>query len=87
MERHCKIYKDYLGLEENEWRACEVCGRRANDIHHIFRRGEGGTDEIGNLIALCRRCHRRAHGMELDKGYLTDTHKQKLNIKGNGKSY
>jgi 5-methylcytosine-specific restriction endonuclease McrA len=29
------------------------------DIHHIERRGMGGTkqDKIENLMALCRKCH------------------------------
>lgn len=41
---------------------CEVCGKRAVDIHHIDARGmggdpQGGKDVIGNLMGLCRRCH------------------------------
>ena len=39
---------------------CEVCGSRAVDIHHIHRRGMGGStdaDKIENLMAVCRTCH------------------------------
>ena len=31
------------------------------DVHHIRRRGQGGTDELDNLIALCRSCHAWVH--------------------------
>lgn len=43
---------------------CENCGAVAVDIHHVERRGMGGSKEkdwIGNLIALCRSCHIEAH--------------------------
>lgn len=31
-------------------------------LHHIKFRSQGGLDEASNLITLCARCHRRAHG-------------------------
>lgn len=40
---------------------CEICGSRANDIHHIHSRKMGGVgrklDTIENLMALCREHH------------------------------
>jgi len=36
---------------------CEYCGKKAVDIHHIQSRGQGGSNDINNLIALCRKCH------------------------------
>jgi predicted restriction endonuclease len=41
---------------------CEVCGAVAVDIYHIQFKGQGGTDEIENLIALCGNDHDIAHG-------------------------
>lgn len=40
---------------------CEACRhRRAQDIHHVIKRSQGGDDNPeANLIALCRPCHRR----------------------------
>lgn len=32
-------------------------------IHHILFRSQGGPDEDWNLIALCKYCHDRAHGL------------------------
>ena len=65
MQKHTKIYLDYFNYGEQDFIPCEVCGCKAVDIHHIFGRGKG-MDEMWNLMALCRRCHTRAHrqGME-----------------------
>ena len=67
MTRHVWIYMDYFGYGEQDVILCEVCGQRAVDIHHIDGRGKG-KDVISNLIALCRKCHNAAHGLE--KTYL-----------------
>jgi 5-methylcytosine-specific restriction endonuclease McrA len=60
MRKHTKIYFDYFGYTGHEFIACEVCGQRAVDIHHIHARGMGGSktkDTIENLMAVCRKCH------------------------------
>lgn len=31
------------------------------DVHHIRRRGQGGTDTLDNLITACRSCHDWIH--------------------------
>lgn len=59
--KHVKIYFDHFGLKTQSEVICEACHKPAVDIHHINGRGKG-KDEIGNLIALCRKCHERAHG-------------------------
>lgn len=60
MQKYIKTYLDHFDYTENEV-ICEACGKPAVDIHHIHGRGEG-MDVIKNLIALCRKCHDRAHG-------------------------
>jgi len=62
MQRHTKIYYCYFDYGEQDNVPCEACGRLAVDIHHIQGRGKG-KDVINNLIALCRKCHERAHGI------------------------
>jgi 5-methylcytosine-specific restriction endonuclease McrA len=60
MRKHTKIYFDYFGYTGQEFIACEVCGRKAVDIHHIDCKGMGGAtskDKIENLMAVCRECH------------------------------
>lgn len=43
--------------------ACRACGdRHGLEAHHVVMRSLGGRDEVENLIALCRECHRAVHG-------------------------
>jgi 5-methylcytosine-specific restriction protein A len=50
---------------------CEVCSSPAPfvdvdgfpflEVHHVKPLSEGGSDRVGNAIAVCPNCHRRAH--------------------------
>lgn len=31
------------------------------EVHHLYRRSDGGLDDPDNVIALCPNCHRRVH--------------------------
>lgn len=43
--------------------ACRACSSTQGlEAHHVIMRSLGGADVIGNLIALCRDCHRAVHG-------------------------
>ena len=83
MKKHTKVYLKAMGLSPVEFICCEVCGRRAVDIHHIEPRGMGGSkllDTPENLMALCRECHHEADfGVELSKDFLKAVHLKKLN--------
>lgn len=48
---------------------CEVCGEKSVHTHEIIFRSQQGKCESDNEIALCYKCHRRAHFLE--KPYLT----------------
>lgn len=58
-----------LTLERDAW-TCRADGERAADVHHIIRRGTGGTDDpviafgTVNLVALCRACHELCHAKD-----------------------
>lgn len=67
MQKYIKVYCDYFDIKTENELICEACTRPATDIHHIHGRGEG-KDVIKNLMALCRKCHERAHG---SKDYVT----------------
>ena len=54
------------GRYENPW--CRV--RERLDPHHIVKRSQGGADESGNIIMLCRRCHSDTDRPVLDAGWL-----------------
>jgi len=66
---HIVTYFDYHNLAEDESPLCEVCHVPAVDIHHIIFKSRGKDNSIENLIALCRKCHNRAHYKE--QPYLT----------------
>ena len=59
-----------------------MCGGVASDVHHIVYRSQGGTDDVSNLIALCRTHHEKAHSKELTDDFLVDC----LISKAQGKS-
>ena len=67
MTKHCKIYFTHFGFGIDDVVPCEICGKRAVDIHHIDGRGKD-KNVIGNLMALCRDHHNAAHG--IGKTYL-----------------
>ena len=78
MQRHTKIYMKHFRYGEQDFIPCEQCGGRCVDVHHIIYRSQGGKDEIGNLIALCRKCHDMAHNNELTQGDLLMLHRRKM---------
>lgn len=50
-------------VKERDESLCQLCGRRAVDIHHIVPAGMGGkrTNELYNMLCLCGECHTQAH--------------------------
>lgn len=47
-------------LREKEEK-CHICGVNENIVvHHID--GNATNDEIGNLLPLCEKCHKKVHG-------------------------
>ena len=50
--------KKYVASRQ-KWK-CEECNRMLNatfEIDHIVRLDRGGTNDVDNLVALCRECH------------------------------
>jgi len=82
MKKHTKIYFIHFDLSGFEFIACECCGSKAVDIHHIDPKGMGGSktkDYIENLIALCRVCHVKAHANIINKDQLRLMHLKRMN--------
>jgi 5-methylcytosine-specific restriction endonuclease McrA len=79
MKKHTKIYFEHYGYDISDFIACEICGTKAVDIHHIDARGMGGTkkDNINNLMALCRECHLYYGDKKEFKDYLKNIKKHR----------
>jgi hypothetical protein len=50
-------------LERRDQGRCRFpgCSCRIVDAHHVEHWANGGATELGNLVCLCRTCHRRVH--------------------------
>ena len=73
--KHLKNYADYFDIGICDPIVCEYCQMNvASDIHHIRFRGQGGGDEIENLIGICRKCHSMAHTSKISADALRTVH-------------
>ncbi len=84
MKSYTKLYMRYFNYKIVEDIFCEICTAPAKDLHHIRRRGMGGSksaDAIENLMALCRFCHEKFGDKKQYLEYLQTIHQQKLNSK------
>jgi len=67
--------------EERDGFACQNCGDVLRLIvHHIKPKGRGGTDEIINLITLCKGCHFKAHNF-YNYGYWINRFRRMIALK------
>jgi 5-methylcytosine-specific restriction endonuclease McrA len=70
MKRHIKNYLTGIGHDGMSFIPCEVCGGTGTDVHHVEPRSHFGStrkheqDAFENLVALCRECHDKAHGVD-----------------------
>ena len=61
----------FHGIGEQDIIMCKYCNKRqAVDIHHITFKSQGGSDEVKNLISLCRSCQEDAHDKKISKEEL-----------------
>jgi putative transposon-encoded protein len=51
---------------------CKKCDGYGDNVHHIIPRSKGGSDEMNNLMTLCKKCHMKIHGMSTYK-IISDT--------------
>jgi 5-methylcytosine-specific restriction endonuclease McrA len=83
MQKHTKLYMEFFDYFGDEYIPCEMCNKKAVDIHHIVARGMGGSekDKIENLMALCRSCHIKYGDKKHYLDMLNQRHKLKINRK------
>ncbi len=63
VKRHVKVYMDAHGYKPGDYIPCEQCNAPAVDVHHVKGRIGKDANLPQNLIALCRRCHQKQHGI------------------------
>lgn len=63
LKKYKKNYIKHHNYSVEDVILCEVCNAVAVDIHHINFKSHQGKDDFHNLIALCRECHNKAHGI------------------------
>jgi len=49
-------------LERDGWRRQKCGSLEILQIHHKIKRGQQGSDSLGNLVSLCAHCHMEEHG-------------------------
>ncbi len=60
----------YTSIMTDEYDVCFVCGRRAEEWHHVFHGADKKLSEKTEcMVPLCRKCHERVHhvGGEYDR--------------------
>ena len=53
------------------------CTGRAEHVHHIVRRSQGGLHDMDDLVSLCRACHDYCHSevaWSVANGFLRRSH-------------
>lgn len=81
--------RDAVKLAKKLKLSCALCGwnELPCEVHHIISQGEGGSDDLDNLIYVCPNCHRILHKDKSKYGleYLKEhsiIHYKKLNKTG-----
>ncbi|WP_158857993.1 HNH endonuclease [Streptomyces sp. NRRL B-1347] len=48
---------------------CRGCGEEASEVDHVRPLWEGGSDDLMNLVAVCKPCHMAKSKAERLKAY------------------
>ena len=61
MKEETILLKNKKILREKH-KACEFCGSDNRlEVHHIIPLALGGSNNLGNLIVVCKKCHNKLH--------------------------
>lgn len=71
----------YTSIMTDNMEACYICGRRADEIHHVMHGPDKKLSEkLGLMVPLCRECHNKVHhvGGEYDRILKVDAQRAYL---------
>ena len=63
-ERNCGVIEIWNIIQEQERiynKRCFICNEKAENKHHIIPKYANGSNDSGNLINICKRCHYNIH--------------------------
>ena len=64
-ERRARVAQTIKAVRAAVWRRdggrCRACHRRADQLHHVQYRSQGGRWTTANGVLLCRACHQDVH--------------------------
>jgi 5-methylcytosine-specific restriction endonuclease McrA len=84
LKPYTKLYLNHFGYDVSSFIPCEICGKKAVDIHHLENRKMGSSktkDYIENLMALCRECHIKYGDKKQYKDFLKEIHNKVMQNK------
>ena len=85
MKKHVKVFLDFWDLGEQDFIVCLGCEKaQATDVHHLERRGMGGSkkkDVPDNLAPLCRPCHTLADTNQQFNKEISEKLNERITIK------
>ncbi|MBR1844254.1 MAG: HNH endonuclease [Lachnospiraceae bacterium] len=78
--RSARWNKTSLYVRERDSYVCQICGKSANEVHHIIKIEEDQSKayDENNLITLCHLCHLRAERGFIDKTILFNKVKESI---------
>lgn len=63
---HARFLAACVRVRERDAGRCRVCGAAGwAEVHHIRYRSRGGSDDLSNLVLLCKACHDAVHAGRL----------------------
>jgi len=90
------IKKDYKGYKDLEWLniqrqvferdnfKCRHCKGKTRDFelhgHHLIRKEDNGSNELDNLVTLCKKCHVKYHKGMLELKISEHKYRGKLDV-------
>lgn len=67
-----KIRKVAMARDSGLCQPCVRSGKitKANEVDHIVPKSKGGADDLENLQAICKQCHKEKTAMEANGGEI-----------------
>ena len=79
-QKYGRAWKRIRDKYISEHPSCELCGREAQEVHHITPICEGGGHNKSNLMSLCSECHTAIHLTHNEQAVKLYKHEKVLEV-------